>query len=109
MDKQENTIAAFIAQAKQELRQLSNIDKSFAHARDLMRKEVDKIVDRQQKSGCCVPQLAYQRIADNKVTSQELKAIRQHGCVIVRSVFSQQQAEAWNQDCLLYTSPSPRD
>ena len=102
MDRQENTIAAFIAQAKQELRQLSNIDKSFAHARDLMRKEVDKIVDRQQRSGRCVPELSYRSIADNKVTSQELKAIRQHGCVIVRSVFSQQQAEAWNQELGAY-------
>lgn len=90
--------ASFISQAKTDLRQHTNVSKSFAAVRDLMRREVDQIVSTQAQGGSVVPEVSYASIRDNKVSKKAIESIRRHGCVIVRNVFSRQQAEDWNDE-----------
>lgn len=89
---------SFISQAKAELRQHSDVKKNFATVRDAMRREVDQIVSAHAQTANAVPEISYAAIKDNKVSKQASDSVRKHGCVIVRNVFSRQQAEDWNAE-----------
>ncbi len=90
--------AAFIAEAKQTLTGGNNVAQHFATVKDAIRKEVDSIADQQAKHQSVVPEISYNAVRDNRVSSQQSALIRKHGCVIVRGVFERQQAEDWNHE-----------
>lgn len=91
-------IGNFIAAAKEELRQQTDVEKAFARVRDAMRTAVDNVVDLQARSAAVVPELSYTAIANGSVSSSDIDSIKQRGCVIVREVFSRSQAEDWNSE-----------
>lgn len=91
-------IGNFIAAAKEELRQQTDVEKAFARVRDAMRTAVDNVVDLQARSAAVVPELSYTAIANGSVSSSDIDSIKQRGCVIVREVFSRSQAEYWNSE-----------
>lgn len=91
-------IGNFIAAAKEELRQQTDVEKAFARVRDAMRTAVDNVVDLQARSSAVVPELSYTAISNGSVSSSDIDSIKQRGCVIVREVFSRSQAEDWNSE-----------
>ena len=90
--------APFIKETKLAIRKNSNVGKHFQKARDKVQRQVQALVDARAKAHNVVPELHYSAIRDGKVSSDDLKAIRQHGSVIVRGVFDKQQAVDWNQE-----------
>lgn len=89
---------AFIADAKKSLCDGNNVVKHFERIKDEMSRRVDEITNKQANQKALIPEIAYAAIRDNKVSSRESDSIRDHGCVIIRNVFEQQQAEDWNQE-----------
>lgn len=88
----------FIAQAKTELSAGTDVVKSFQSVQDWMKRAIDEVVAIQANSQAVVPELSYKAVAEGKVTATDLNSIRQRGCVIIRQVFSRQQAEGWNAE-----------
>ncbi len=88
----------FIAQAKRDLTAGAATDKYFRETRDVLCRAVEKIVSLQARTAAVVPELSYQAIARNSVSEQDIRTIRQRGCVIVRQVYQRQQAEDWNAE-----------
>ena len=91
-------ISPFIADAKRELTSGTDVVKNFARVRDSMRHAVDKVVEAQAKHGSVVPEISYTSLRDNSVSTSDIAAIRERGCVIVRKVFSEAQANDWNAE-----------
>ena len=87
-----------VALAKQFLRDNNNVSAHFAAIKDEIRKRIDTIASRHASSEIVIPEISYKRIRDNAVSSNDIKSIHAHGCVIVRGVFPRQQAEDWNRE-----------
>lgn len=91
-------IAPFIAQAKRDIRSGNDVEKAFVSISSSIRRAVDQIVEKQAKTAAVVPEISYQSISENTVSQSDRQTIRQHGCAIIRNVFSRQQAEDWNHE-----------
>lgn len=98
MNQTSSDIASFIAQTKRELARNHDLDKAFQGVRDTLRTAVDEVVDAQARTAAVVPEVAYSAVRDGKVDRQDIAAIRQRGCVIIKDVFARQQAEEWNTE-----------
>jgi len=90
--------SSFIIESKRALTNGNDVAKHFKHARDLIRKSVDSVVDEHARSGQVVPEVAFKNIRENKVSKNDLRAIRHHGCVIVRKLFPEKLAQSWNNE-----------
>ena len=118
----------FIRETKYELLQRSDVTKAFVKSRDMMLREVEAIRAKHDSEVPVIPQVEYHKIAEGAVEEPFLELVRRRGCVIVKGVFDRGQVSEWNheigeyidrndyltaankkKDCLLYTSPSPRD
>ena len=88
----------FIRSAKRTLRENKDTAKQFQIVADTIRAAVDDVVDKQANTGAVVPELSFEAIKGNKVSTKDIASIRQCGCVIIRSVFPQAMAEDWNQE-----------
>ena len=88
----------YIAAAKQELQKHSPVARAFESVRESVCSAVDEVVNLQAKGITVVPELSYSAIADGAVTASDIQMIKQRGCVIVRNVFSRNQAEDWNDE-----------
>ncbi len=97
-------IASFIGVTKRELCAGKDIDTLFSHARDTVRRSVDEVATRFARTGAVVPEIAYSAVRDDAVSKSSINQIRQHGCVIVRGVFDEQQAVDWNEELGVYLS-----
>lgn len=91
-------IAKYIANAKKELQQHSQIERAFDSVRQSVCAAVDEVVNLHAKGLPVVPELSYSAIANGAVTPADIQSIKQRGCVIVRAVFSRNQAEDWNDE-----------
>ena len=91
-------LGQYIAYAKKELQQHSNVERAFDVVRASLRSAVDEVANIQAKGGAVVPELSYAAIAEGAVTASDIQTIKQRGCVIVRHVFSRNQAEEWNDE-----------
>ena len=90
--------APFIAQAKRDIKTSHNVEKAFGVVREKLCRAVDDVANQQARGAAIVPEISYAALSDNSVRKADVNAIRQHGCVIVRNVFSRQQAEDWNSE-----------
>lgn len=89
---------SFIAESKYAIKSGNDVGKHFNQARDLIRRSVDDVVDKHANTGRLVPEIAFEKVRDNKVSAEELQEIRQHGCVIIRHLFAEQMAIDWNNE-----------
>jgi len=91
-------IGKFIAIAKKELRQNMRIDRVFDSVRDALLPAIEEVVNLQAKGAAVVPELSFSAIENGTVSTSDIRTIRQRGCVIIRNVFSREQAEDWNSE-----------
>jgi hypothetical protein len=98
MDNSAFNPAPFIVETKKALKENNNVAAHFSKCRDEMLKAVQEIVTLRENNRNVVPELSYDSIRDNKVSSEDIKQIRQRGCLIVRGVFARAQAESWNSE-----------
>ena len=91
-------LSQYIAYAKKELQQHSNVERAFDVVRESLRSAVDEVANLHAKGDTVVPELSYATIAEGAVTASDIQTIKQRGCVIVRNVFSRNQAEEWNDE-----------
>lgn len=96
MDNSAFDPAPFIVETKKALKENNNVAAHFSKCRDEMLKAVQDIVTMRENNRNVVPELSYDSIRNNKVSSEDIKQIRQRGCLIVRGVFAREQAESWN-------------
>ncbi len=75
---------------------------AFADVSAAMTREADDIAARHAAGDAIVPSVAYADIVAGKVPAETVAAIHKHGCAIVRGVFAQAQAEAWDRELLEY-------
>ena len=97
-------IESFIKAAKHELCAGKDMHKLFASVREGVVRAVDDVADRQAKGRDVLPELSFKAIAGGSVSQASIKQIKQHGCVIIRDVFTRQQAEDWNDELGEYLS-----
>ena len=88
----------FIRSAKRALRESNDTAKQFQIVADTIRAAVDDVVNKQANTGAVVPELSFEAIKGNSVSTRDITSIRQHGCVIIRGVFPQAMAKDWNQE-----------
>ena len=97
-------IEPFIQAAKRELCAGKDMHKLFASVRENVVRSVEDVAERQAKGQAVLPELSFKAIRDGSVSQASIEQIKQHGCVIVRDVFSRQQAEDWNSELGDYLS-----
>jgi len=86
-----------IVKVKAELRRrIPDLKERFAAVSAWAEREVAAVAEERQR-GNVVPELRYEELADGGVPEGVADRIRRRGCAIVRGVFSQAQAAAWNE------------
>ena len=91
-------LAAAVRGAKRELKnRIPDVKKAFAEVEDLVRREVDGIVDARENGRTVIPCLEFDAVRSETVPGSVQEDIRRRGAVIVRRVFSRGQAAAWNE------------
>ncbi|MEN0088819.1 MAG: YbiU family protein, partial [Pseudomonadota bacterium] len=75
-----------------------DVKRSFREVSDAVAADVEAIQNRQAKTGSAVPELSYKAVETGSVSAAERDAIKQAGAVVIRGVFSRQQAESWNAE-----------
>lgn len=98
MNTENFNTAPFIAQAKRDIKSNYDVEKAFNRIREKMLRAVDDVVVQQAKTAAVVPEISYTAVSENNVSKADINAIRHRGCVIVRNVFSHQQATDWNNE-----------
>ena len=88
----------YVAQTKRFLRKDNNVAAHFSSVRDSLCKQIDTIAARHARGEPVIPEVSYTAIRDNTVSREDVRAIREQGCVIARDVFPREQAEDWNQE-----------
>ncbi|MFK8083465.1 MAG: YbiU family protein [Granulosicoccus sp.] len=91
-------LSKYIATAKNELQKHSQVEHAFSKVRDSICTAVEDVANLQAKGVTVVPELSYSDVAAGTVSSADIQSIKQRGCVIVRDVFSRNQAEEWNNE-----------
>ena len=90
-------LPATIRATKQQLRAgLPDLKRVFAEVEDAMRREADVIAEARAQGLPVIPCIGYQEVREGSVSEADRAAIRRRGAAVVRNVFSQQQAEDWN-------------
>ena len=96
-------LAETIVSTKRMLRiQLLSYAKVFDDVEDYLKREVDEIQEAKALGKSVIPEIDYAAITSGRVTESQVQAIKQRGSVVVRRVFSQQQARAWNDELVDY-------
>lgn len=93
-----------IAQIKNELVGNVNVDKAFASVTDAMRREAETVASAFDAGKSVVPEIDYASIDKGLVSKQAIDQIRQRGCVVIRGVYPETQANEWNQEMGEYLS-----
>ncbi len=79
-----------------------DLRRAFVELEDHIKAEVDTILADQAAGRAVVPEIGYPDIRDGKVGDATKAAIRRRGAVIIREVFSEAQATAWNAEIIAY-------
>lgn len=93
-----NDFGQFIALAKQDIKKQSRVERAFEAARSSVLSAVSEIVDLHAKGAAVVPEISFEAIRSGTVSNSDIRTIKKRGCLIVRNVFSRQQAEDWNSE-----------
>lgn len=88
-----------IVATKQMLRtQLPNVAEVFSEVEAHIRQEVESIQEQQAQGKSVIPELDYATIARGDVSEEQRQEIKRRGAVVVRNVFSREQASSWNDE-----------
>lgn len=98
----DDMIRPFIADAKRELRSGQDVAAAFAKVKDGMRREVEAVLEEEARTGSAVPQIDFAAVKADKVSAGQIDHIRRRGAVVIRGVFPQARAEAWNEEIGAY-------
>lgn len=98
MTQTATNIDPYITAAKRELTEGKDISKLFSGVRDTISRAVEGVANRYAKTGAVVPELSFDSVKNGSVSQDSIMQIKQHGCVIIRNVFSTQQAQDWNDE-----------
>ena len=79
---------------------------NFIQIEKYIKSEIDEILKLKASKKSIIPEISFNQISNRN--TQIVESIKKRGCVIVRDVFENLTIERLN-NCLLYTSPSPRD
>lgn len=88
----------YIKQTKRALAARHDVKASFARLSDRVEREIDGLLDEIAKGGTGIPELSFKSVESGSVSLTQSAEIKRKGCVIIRGVFSTQQAESWNQE-----------
>ena len=95
-------IEQLIITTKENLSKQQNVKKSFEQARSTVNKEVDLILEMQNKEIPVIPEINYKSIINNTVSKEQISSLKQRGSVIIKNVFDEQQANEWNDEVSEY-------
>ncbi len=98
----DETIREYIVEAKRELRAKQDVVAAFDKVREGMRREIDALLEEEDKAGTAIPEIDFAAVKADKVSDTARAKIRQRGAVIIRGVFPRSQAEAWNEEIGTY-------
>lgn len=76
--------------------------KVFAEVEDYVKREVDEVQEARARGKSVIPEIDYPDITSGRVRDSQVQSIKRRGAVVVRRVFSQQQAGAWNEELADY-------
>src|SRR5262245_17710373 len=82
--------------------QLPSYAKVFAEVEECMKREVDEVQKARALGKSVIPEIDYEDITAGRVSDGQVQAIKHRGAVVVRRVFLQQQAGAWNEELADY-------
>lgn len=91
-------LRATIRATKQSVRaQIPDLQRTFTLVEELMRREVDEILEARAPRRTLVPSIDFEAVSRSGVPEAAVLEIRRRGVAIVRRVFSREQATAWNE------------
>ncbi|WPO97623.1 DUF1479 domain-containing protein [Pseudomonas sp. HR96] len=92
-----------VVKMKRALRaQIGDVDALFAEVSVFIAGEIAAIKQQQALTGSAWPELAFDDIAAQRVSDEQLALIKRRGCVVIRNHFPRQQVLAWERDLLDY-------
>lgn len=94
----ERAINDYIRSTKLQLRQQHDTRQSFERVRDEMVREVDFINNASARGQSVIPDIQFSDIQTKRISSATRDDIKHRGCVVVRNVFSDNQAQQWNTE-----------
>ena len=92
----------FIAEAKAHLRGLADVKATFSDVQSAMLREVEAITTAAAAGKPVIPELAYDDIANDRVSQATRADIRHRGCAVIRGVFDPVQVNEWNDEIGAY-------
>ena len=99
----ESSVRQQIINVKRELRaRQPALARAFQQLDDEMQRQADKIQAELAAGRCCIPQINFSDIRDDKINARIVNTIRERGAVIIRNVFPRSQADAWNSQLEAY-------
>ncbi|ELQ5994060.1 DUF1479 domain-containing protein [Cronobacter dublinensis] len=99
MSLQINDIPAAIREIKQQLRQaLPNYQAVFAELEADIQRQIAAIQRETARGEHPVPQIDADDIVNGRISEQQKARIRERGCCVIKGVFPETQARAWNQE-----------
>ncbi|EGT5728060.1 DUF1479 family protein, partial [Cronobacter dublinensis subsp. dublinensis] len=99
MSLQINDIPAAIREIKQQLRQaLPNYQAVFAELEADIQRQIAAIQRETVRGEHPVPQIDADDIVNGRISEQQKARIRERGCCVIKGVFPETQARAWNQE-----------
>ena len=99
MDKK---IKKSIIETKATLKSLSDSKMSYTKAYSNIKRSVDLIVDLKHNNLPIIPEINFQSIVNEKISIEQIKNIKDRGCVIIREVFDQALVKDWNEQITDY-------
>ena len=90
-----DTIVATKRQLRAELPDRAEV---LAEVAEHIRAEVSEIQAAAAQGGSVIPQIDHAAVAAGQVSSEEKDEIRRRGVVVIRNVFTQDQAAAWDEE-----------
>lgn len=94
----EMAINDYIRSTKSDLRQLHDTEQSFERVRKELNKEVEVIQDASARGESVIPDIQFSDLKAKRISTATRNEIKRRGCVVVRNVFSENQAGDWNNE-----------
>jgi len=79
-------------------KQIPNYAKVFAEVVEYMNQEVEAVREERARGKSVIPEIDYASIISGGVNETQLQLVKRRGAVVIRRVFSHQQATEWNEE-----------
>ena len=96
--KSQEEITKSIIISKELLRSHFDVKKAFEEAKSNINREVEIILEKQNKEIPVIPEIDYQSILNGDISKVEILNLKKRGAVIIRNVFDRNQANEWNDE-----------